>query len=119
MPIKAGELNRKVYFEKRGTPSAETAAMGTPFGDWEAEFSTFAKVQHLRGSEPVVQSRLEGRQPVVVTVRASAQTWCVTGEWRVGIPFGDECRYHNITAVTPHDDRTGIDFLCVYGGPVG
>jgi head-tail adaptor len=110
----AGKLDKKVCFDMRGPASGPD--FGSPMGDWVEQFWTFGSLTHLRGSEPVIQSRLQGRQPVVVRVRDSTQSRKVTVEWRVRIGQ----TYYGVTAITPVDDGGDfIDFLCVTGGIVG
>ena len=56
---------------------------GNKVGNWVDRFEDRAGVRYLRGSEAVMAARLEGRQPVVVTIRDSARARSVTPEWRV------------------------------------
>lgn len=42
-----------------------------------------ANFRFLRGGEVVQSARLEGRQPVVVTIRSSAAAKLITPEWRM------------------------------------
>lgn len=42
-----------------------------------------AHFRFLRGGEQVQAARLEGRQPVVVTVRNSEETRAIRGDWRM------------------------------------
>lgn len=119
MAAPAGLRRTRVSFAKRVEAPSSATDFGSPMGDWQTQFTVQAGVRPLVGSEPAIQSRLEGRQPVVVTVAAAAKVWTITEAWRAEIPHGCECRLYDIKAVTPHADRTAVDFLCVYGGAVG
>lgn len=63
---------------------------GNMVGAWTDRFDDRVGVLYLRGSEAVLAARLEGRQPIVVTVRVSERTNLVTPDWRViinGTPY--------------------------------
>lgn len=111
----AGKLDKKVRFDLRGPASGPD--FGSPMGDWVEQFWTWGGIQHLKGSEPVIQSRLQGRQPVAIRVRNSVNARKVTVEWRVRIGT----TFYGITAITPVDDGRDefLDFLAVAGGIVG
>lgn len=87
-------------------------------GDWENQFTYAAQVIWLRGSEGALQQRLEGRQPVVIVVRASAQTRRITTAWRAKNAHHTD-QVFNITAVSPSKQPGFIDVLAVVGGATG
>lgn len=76
----AGQLYQRVAFDERQLASD---GYGNVDGDFAQVFSCRAGFTYLRGSEAVIASRLEGRQPVVVRVRASPETREVAPEWRM------------------------------------
>lgn len=55
----------------------------TPSGQFETVATVWAHLLPLRGSESVQASRLQGRQPYVVTIRQSSQTRELTSAWRI------------------------------------
>lgn len=76
----AGHLRKRIAFDKR----AETDdGYGNPVsGDWQEQFVLSARVRPLKGSEAVLAARLEGRQPVVITVRVSRHSERIDPSWR-------------------------------------
>lgn len=50
---------------------------------WEVMFSEAARIKPAIGGESVVASRLQGRQPHIVTVWSSARTRGVGLDWRI------------------------------------
>lgn len=82
-------------------------AFGALLGDWETGFKVWARARPLKGSEPVIQARLQGVQPYEFTVRSMARTRAVTEAHRVfwkGRPY-------KITAIAPTEDRADIAIL--------
>lgn len=119
-PRSAGELQHRVAFDKRfdvtvNSPpdSPSVPDYGVTVGDWEEQFQERVGFIHLRGSETVMQSRLQSQHPLVMYVRASERSRGITPEWRArdirtGITY-------NIRDVTPNEDRRWIDILCQSG----
>lgn len=102
----AGELRERVTFQQRGED-----ANGDRLGDWEAGFTVSARVRALRGSEPVLQSRLQGVQPYSVTIRDSTAARQITTAWRA--VWGG--RHLNIRAIAPDERGAFIDLMMEYG----
>lgn len=46
---------------------------GNIIGTWVDQFTVWAGIQFMRGSETVIAARLSARQPAIMTVRNSAQ----------------------------------------------
>jgi head-tail adaptor len=110
----AGRLNNRVAFDVRSTA---TDVYGNVLGDWDEQFVVSARVQHLRGGETVMASRLEGRQPVVITVRRSPVTGEIETSWRArDARSGD---VFNIRSISPTEDRAWLDILCDKGVVAG
>jgi len=109
----AGDLRDRILFQVRGEDDN-----GDPLGGWDDRFTRWAKVVWLRGTESVMASRLEGRQPVVITVRACSQTRLITSAWRA-VNARDDKQEFNITAVSPAKEPGFIDVLAVMGGATG
>lgn len=100
----AGQLRERVLFQQRGLD-----ANNDRLGDWEDVTMVWARIMRLKGSEPVLQQRLEGVQPVVITVRWSPVTDQVTTGWRaVDERTGQQ---FNIRSKTPDEKRAFIDLL--------
>jgi head-tail adaptor len=109
--MSAGELRESVAFDKIA-PAADDG--GTVAGAWTEQFRERAGFTVLVGSEPVIQQRLQGVQPVVVKVRSNSNTRLVDASWRIrDVNAGTA---YNIRAVTPTSPRREyIDFLCDAG----
>ncbi len=97
----AGQLNQVVRFQQRA-PNAN----GKRLGDWEPGFKTRAKVVPRLGTEPVIQARMQGVQPVAVTCRLKAAPG-VDNAWRLvwrGVAY-------NIKTAVPSADRWDLEIL--------
>lgn len=112
MPPRAADQRKRVTFSKReiladdyGNPQT------TPFVD---QFTVWARIRFLVGTETVIAERLAGHQPAVITVRRSAAAARVEPEWRV-VDAHDPARVFNIRAITPDERNRAIDFLCEAG----
>lgn len=105
--ISAGELRDRVAFDAETTGDD---GYGNTVTGYAEQFIVSAKIRYLRGSEPVIAQRLQGVQPVVITVRASDDTNGIAPSWRVRDVRG--AAVFNIRSVTPSDDRHDIDLLC-------
>jgi len=108
--VRAGDLYYMVAFEKKGSQSD---GYGGAENAWSEQFRCRASFVHLRGGESVQASRLEGRHPQVISVRASTQTRLATTDWRIkDVRTGDIFAIRDIEPVT---DRAFIGFLCERG----
>lgn len=108
--MSAGELRERVAFEE---PSSLETDEGIVAGPWTERFQRWARLQPLRGTEPIIAQRLAGVQPVVVSIRSDLSTRTVTSAWRVR-HLRDNDMY-NIRAVTPDESLEYIDLLCETG----
>lgn len=108
---RAGELTERIAFESRGPSTGPDD--GNTQGDFVERFCLSAKRQNLRGTETVMASRLQGRQPAVFTVRASSLSCQITTDWqardkRTGTVFA-------IHGVTRTSDRAWYEILAESG----
>lgn len=76
----AAKLDRLVAFD---APTIAPNGQGGSISGWVERMQVWAGFRFLRGGEVVQSARLEGRQPVVVTVRSGTQTNSITPEWRM------------------------------------
>lgn len=110
--MQAGSLNERFAFQKR----ARTAGDG--YGNfeerWENQFTVWTKRIFLRGGETVMADRLQGRQPAVLTIRASRQTAQITTDWRA-VNARDDTEIYNIRSISLSEDRSFYDVLCERG----
>lgn len=79
--IKVGELRERFRFERRAVDAA-----GRPFGAWGDAVTLAAKMIALKGSarssEEVMSQRLQGRQPIILTVRGCKASRAIDSTWR-------------------------------------
>lgn len=105
----SGQLDTRVTFQQRAPDDN-----GDPLGDWEDGFTRWAQVQYLRGGEGVIQGRLQGRDPAVITVRDEAATREITTAWRAVTQTGPQMTF-NLRSWTPAKERGFIDILAEAG----
>lgn len=75
----ASALSSRVTFQ---SPIHWRDADGQQQHGWRPEFREWVKVHYLRGGESVMASRMQSRNPAILTVRASRQAERITSEWR-------------------------------------
>lgn len=80
---------------------------------WADRGTVWCNVRWLRGGESVMQSRIESRNPAIITVRASALTRRITSEWVARID-GREFDVKEAPTETP--DRAYLEFLAMTRG---
>ena len=103
----AGELRDRYRFERRAEDDN-----GDRLGAWGADAVTvWTKTQALRGGEGVQAARLEGRQPFLLTVRASTATKLIDNAWRA-VDDRDANRVFNIKSAVVTADRAWVEILC-------
>lgn len=92
-----GQMRERVRFQQKTLD-----ANGDPLGPWDPDgLLVWARVVSMKGSEPVLQQRLLGIQPVAVTIRYSRAAAQITSAWRMvweGQPY-------NIVAPPSSDER--------------
>ena len=105
-----GQLNERLAFD---TPTRVGDGYGGTTDGWSEEFTIAARRLFLRGSETIQAARLEGRQPVIFTVRASSDTRRITTDWRArDVRAGTQ---YQLRSVEPNENRSFIDLLCERG----
>lgn len=75
----AGELRQRVTFS---VPNENTDDYGNVTTGWVDKFTVAANITPRLGGETVQAARLAGRQPVVITVRASPDTRTIRTDWK-------------------------------------
>lgn len=82
-PARAGELRHKIAFDKRQDVNPDAPDdYGNTQSEFVEQFVVSAKVQAKFGGETVTAARLQGQQPVTITVRQSSQTRLIKEDWR-------------------------------------
>ena len=86
---------------------------GSQTGIDEGAYACRASFRFLRGGEAVQAARLDGRQPVVATIRRSSVAETITTDW-VMRDVRTSTAY-NVRAVVPTDDRKWLEITAESG----
>lgn len=109
--MKASDLRDRVLFQ----PPAD-AATGR-FGSATQAFGTGSEMrahfQYLKVGEEVMQSRLAGRETIIVSVRSNALTRTIDGSWRMRDL--KTSKLYNVKGAKELPDRLWIEVM-VQGG---
>ncbi len=110
--MKSGQLFDRVAFD---APTVAVDGYGGNVAGWSEQFISYANIMFLRGGETVQAARLQGRQPVVVTIPMSNEGQAVLPSWRMrdtrsGIVY-------NIRSIVRSDDRQFLELTAESGVP--
>ncbi|MGF9564163.1 head-tail adaptor protein [Neorhizobium sp. BT27B] len=84
-------------------------------GDFATVFESTAELIPLKGSEPVIASRLTGVQPYVVRIPSCSAAREVTTAWRI-VDKRDPRRIFNITSIADMDQKNRmLDIMATQG----
>lgn len=108
----SGALDRRVVFQQQAVTRP-----GVRNGDWTDDFARWCSIAWLRGGEGVLEGRLAGNAPAVITVRDDAETRQVTGAWRARTESGIVATF-NIKSITPAKEKGFLDILAQGGAEV-
>lgn len=112
--MSAGKLTERVTLSRRELKNPdEPNDYGNTVAEWADQGHVWAQIIHLRGGEAVIAGRLQGRDPVVIRVRASALTREVASDWRV-MHGGTEYAVRSVNP-DPEGDRAWIDIMAESG----
>lgn len=101
----AGRLRDRITFQQRGLD-----ANGDPLGPWADVVTVSVELIWLRGGEAVMDQRLAGRQPVVITVRDFAETRLIDNSWRA-VNERKPAQVFDIKSASPAKELGFIDVL--------
>lgn len=112
--MQAGDLDQRVAFDALVLVPDGHGGTETDWAQDEAATKVWANFRYLRGGETVIAARLDGRQPVVVTVRRNPETRRIDTSWRMrdlrtGVP------YNIRSGPVPTDDRGYLEFTVESG----
>lgn len=113
-----GSLDRRVAFD---APTSAPNGQGGTISGWSEQMKVWANFRFLRGGEVVQGARLEGRQPVVVTIRVSTAAKLITPEWRmrdlrdVDSTFFPDGKLYAIRTCPPPGREGFIELTCESG----
>lgn len=106
----SGDLRERVAFEAR---TQVDDGYGNSAGAWSERFQRRAGFTFLRGSEAVIASRLQGRQPVIIRVRSDSATRAITTDWQIR-DLRTETAYA-VRSIIQTSDRMWIDITAESG----
>ncbi|TPL49228.1 head-tail adaptor protein [Mesorhizobium sp. B2-4-4] len=116
----AGQLREKIAFDSRGPYVGPDD--GNTEGPFEERFVVSARRTFLTGTETVMASRLQGLQPVLLTVRNTSLSKQINTDWQArDARSGDfvNGKWTGITyaikAINPTEDREWINILVESG----
>lgn len=104
------ELIESVAFD---APTQTADGSGGTDAGWAEAHACRAKFRYLRGGEAVMAARLQGKQPVLVTIWNCADARAITPAYRMrDVRTG---AVYNVRSIVPTDDRAELDLLCESG----
>ncbi len=103
-------LQEAVSFDEP-TPSSD--GQGGSEEGWTPSHTCRANFLYLRGGEIVLQGRLAGRQPVVVTIRNCSAARLIEPDWRMRDTRRD--LVYNVRSIVPSTDRLYLELTCERG----
>ena len=110
-----GDLKDRYTFQRRVAGAVVNGL--DQVGGWGAAapdaYACSAQTTWLHGSETVQAARLQGDQPVLLTIRACAAARLIDTSWRA-LDARIAGRVFNITAVTLTPDRAWVEILAVW-----
>ncbi len=112
----AGDLRERVHLQRRAL--GNDGFGDGPSGQFETVTTVWAHFLPLRGTESVQASRLQGRQPFVITIRQSSVTRELVPAWRL-VDARNPNRIFSINAppTDPDGTRAYFEILCTEGAP--
>ena len=108
----AGKLKDRLRFDQR-----ELDANGDRLGEWVEGFTVWANIEYLRGTESAVNQRLQGNQPVVITIRESNRAKTIDASFRA-VDVRTQAIY-NVKAAAPGRDAGDISIVGLSGPAEG
>ena len=114
--MSAGKLNHRVTLAKREmiNPDAPND-YGNTVGAWVDQGTVWAGFFFLRGGEAVMAGRLQGRQPVVIRLRATAFSRQVEADWQVTDAHSGAVYAVRSVNPDPEGDRAWVDLIAESG----
>lgn len=108
--MRSEELQELVAFDEPVETADDYGGVATSYAE---RYRCRARFMYLRGGETVQARRLEGRQPVVVTIRQSALARTITTDWRMRDVRRGET--YNVRSIVPTDDRAYFEITAEKG----
>lgn len=109
---RAGQLKDSVTLQQRAADENGDRLSDT----WGDDIVRNARIVYLRRGETVLEARLQGVQPAVITVYRDANVDQVTNGWRA---VSREGRVFDIKSVAPQENGVFVDFTAEANGTDG
>ena len=106
--MKARNLIKAVTFD---APAYDSHGVQTGWA--EDAYTCRAHFRYLRGSEAVMAARLDGKQPIVATIRRGSKADTITTDWV--LKDARSRTVYNIRAIVPTDDRAWLEITAESG----
>lgn len=105
-------MRRRIAFQTRnvspdGAGNVETTG-------WTPQFTRAAQVRPKLGGEEVTAARLQGTQPVTITVRSDSQTRTIATTWRAN-DQRNGIAYDIKSISNPDQKNIYLELMCVAG----
>lgn len=108
-------MRERIAFDRRVTVADD---LGNEQGSWAQQLVTWARVRPLVGGETVQGARLQGEQPVVISIHSSADAAAITPDWRAR--DARTGTLYNIRSVANNDERGAyLDITAIAGQAAG
>ncbi|MBO9194331.1 head-tail adaptor protein [Rhizobium sp. 16-449-1b] len=112
-PTGSGALRERLHFQSRAM--VDDGYGNEQAGDFATVFTTAARLTPIKGSEPVIASRLAGVQPYIISIRSCVAARAVTTAWRA-VDARNPSRIFNITSAANVDEKNAyIDMMATQG----
>ena len=102
-----GDLKDRLTLQQRALDDN-----GDRNGDWGSLGTVWAQVLSINGGETVMEQRLQGKQPVILFLRASSVTTQIDNSFRA-IDARNASRVFDITSASLSQDRAWMECLAV------
>lgn len=112
---RAGDLKDRYAFQRRAAGGLVNG-VDQPDGDWQTQFTCAAQTRYLKGGEGVQAARLQGDQPVILTIRTCVAAKRVDSTWQAVDVRLTPQRVFDVTSAAPNIDPAFIDVLAVLRG---
>lgn len=115
-----GMMRDRIAFDKREDLSANSPpgdGHGNMEGDWQEQFTRYARLRPKFGGEEIMASRLQGVQPYTITVRFDSKTRTIGPGWRAR-NVADGTIYAITAPVTNPDEKKKFIEITVTAGQV-
>jgi|SRR5215211_2386257 len=108
--ITAPELQDRVAFDQRQQIDDQ---YGGTAADFVEQFVVYARINRKLGGERIIAERLDGQNPVLITVRSSSDTDEIETDWRARDVRSGEV--YNIRSIADAASGGFLEILCERG----